>query len=171
MLSLSLLTPLHAEVQADCSAVERAISSRISAEQRRVDDVSQSIVADVERSRSCVDGVLENINGVIGNSGDTGIFGGILQSAVSSLAGQACQLIQGATASIPTTLPTFQMPTAASVTNQVVQTITGTQGPTPVTGIAGAVVNQVTSQVTSGGAGGGQTPPPTLWQRVLNSVW
>lgn len=175
-----------------------AIAQRINTENSRVDAVVRSVAADVARSRSCVDSLLENINASIPSFGGSSIFSGLL----SSLASQACQLVQSTTenatnqvnsaiGSVGSAIPSVPgIPTGGNSSGSTVGGSGSSVGTPPFIGSTPVIVQPQPGQGGSTGQGStgqgssssgqsgssnqgssGQQGSSSIWQQLLNAVF
>lgn len=132
LLSLQLvMCPLQAQsVDADCARVAAAARDATAREIARIDTAEQEVARAIDRSKSCADSVIRDLNRAIPSFGG-GLIDSIASALLSNLAKSACQLIGRTQEQVMSSVP--PVPTVSSIP----PIATGQSGQTP-TAVFGA---------------------------------
>lgn len=107
------MCPLQAQsVDSDCGRVAAAARDAERYELERIDDAEQRIAEAIERSKSCTDSVIQDLNRAIPSFGG-GLIDSIATVLISNLARSACQLIRRSEDRVRSSVPAI--PTDPSV--------------------------------------------------------
>lgn len=92
------MCPLQAQsVDADCARVAAAARDATGREIARIDAAEQEVARKIERSKSCTDAVIRELNRMIPSFG-TGVVDSIASSLLANFAKGACQMMGGGAA-------------------------------------------------------------------------
>lgn len=129
LLSLQLvMCPLQAQsVDADCARVAAAARDATVREIARIDTAEQEIARAIDRSKSCADSVIRDLNRAIPSFGG-GLIDSIASALLANLAKSACQLIGRTQEQVMSSVP--PVPTVSSLPIPPIATGQSGQAPT-----------------------------------------
>lgn len=161
-LSLPLITPLHAQLAADCDPVQVAVQNKKDAQKAAVDMASTNTADAVQKAKSCVDRVIQNVNSTIPTFGG-GFISTVSQILIKNLANDACNVMKKNVA-----VTTNSVTPSVSTTGAAGQVINGDQAFTAATNAVSNTVNAPAPAVAPPAAPPAAAPAESLsiWNRI-----